>query len=124
MNREIKFRVWDKVSNSYSCLNMIDALLWLQNGEFFYSAEEYSYNFKKNIVIQQFTGLKDKNEKDIYEGDIIKITDHKFSSRPSPTIQEVKWDNEYGFGIGGGLIESREILGNIFENPELCPKPE
>jgi uncharacterized phage protein (TIGR01671 family) len=72
------------------------------------------------IVPQQNTGLKDKNGREIYEGDIIIIKDKPISSRPSPVTKIVKWSNLYaGFCIGGGLVESIEIIGNIFENPEL-----
>jgi uncharacterized phage protein (TIGR01671 family) len=72
--------------------------------------------------IGEFTGLKDKNSKKIYEGDII-IGCEVFGS----TKMIVKYDEEhayfYPFGTGdyseSFLMEEVEVIGNIFENPEL-----
>jgi hypothetical protein len=72
----------------------------------------------------QFTGLLDKNGKEIYEGDIF---EGSFSS-----VYKVKWDDEtcswYVHDVTRGLgfplrkIENLEIIGNIYENPELIEK--
>ena len=75
----------------------------------------------------QYTGLKDKNIKEIYESDIVRYPLDKLYL-DEPTIlhyYEVKWEQETCSwilsGYGGRLVTHRdyEIIGNIYENPEL-----
>jgi len=79
------------------------------------------------IIIQQYTGLKDKNGKEIYEGDIIKYDGltHGYLNYVS-WKEEVKWDKSriYCSKINRNLDELHaiEVIGNIFENPELLNK--
>lgn len=123
MKREIKFRAWDKAlkTMSYSPLHSIgfDGKLYYGNADF----KDYP------VELMQFTGLHDKNGKEIWEGDIVKCQ--------QGCSHEVMWDKEIGGTFGGGmpgwylkgLIKSggrgyawtgeEEIIGNIYENPEL-----
>ena len=90
---------------------------------------------KFDSPLMQFTGLKDKNGKEIYEGDVVKyeILDDVFKHHGDTRIREVKWDERAGhYFLLGPLpgdhnpyrelydFNSRaEIIGNIYENPEL-----
>jgi uncharacterized phage protein (TIGR01671 family) len=83
----------------------------------------------------QFTGLHDKNNKEIYEGDVCNIRQYEHLDRTKTWIKaEVLWGCEHGWGFRsyyngkwkGDFFGTRfvevdeiEIIGNIFENPEL-----
>jgi uncharacterized phage protein (TIGR01671 family) len=131
MSREIKFRVWSKEFGRF--LGKEEYALDLDGKLFFvFMDKEIPTNLfvtlhavpPSSYTLQQFTGLKDKNDREIYEGDIVRCID---------IISEVTWDNEYGCfqiicgrsmndDLLGNHIKIIEIIGNIFENPELMGK--
>lgn len=118
--REIKFRAWDKRSEK-----MVDQqyLNCHRSGFFLLRGDEFEF--------MQFTGLHDKNGMEIYEGDVVHMDDADGVPHPCEvTFTDCSWrcdskDGEWGEYfkefVGGveGRAEELEIIGNIYETPEL-----
>lgn len=136
--RGIKFRVWDKGS-----MHSVQRLIWSGlTDEVFAYDDGGSNNLLSADILMQYTGLKDKNGVEIYEGDIVRIlyTDWPSQSDSDPRsfeqylndIAEVKvivWKVQgfYASHSVDGYAESMEpgthgfieVIGNIHENPQL-----
>jgi uncharacterized phage protein (TIGR01671 family) len=107
--REINFRCWDITNKTMHAVG----LLLIGHGATGYSypalGEDANVGTEDtNRVVMQFTGLKDKNGKEIYEGDIVNI--------PNAGNYQVKW---MSLGWSLHLVDDVEVIGNIYENPEL-----
>lgn len=122
MNREIKFRAWQKWHEYMFTPDYIDFI----NGNIIIGEHDGDSRYE-DIPLMQYTGLKDKNGKEIYEGDILKPTIENENK-----LGKIVWlENRSAFGIhwflqlGVGDIEycvnnmKMEIIGNIYENPEF-----
>lgn len=78
--------------------------------------------------VRQFTWLLDKNWKEIYEGDIVKIIVEKFWDGFEEWVSSVEWNDRYAsFGAKPFRIDDEspnviEVIWNIYENPELLTK--
>lgn len=115
MNREIKFRAYDyDTKKMYHDINITFTTWGKILVELDFGDPSLDYCLP-NCTISQYTGLKDKNGKEIYEGDIIKIFSHHnlLAQVTIPGIYELLWTGE------STVIE---IIGNIYENPELLDK--
>lgn len=140
--RENKFKIWDKTRNKMLTSNCGEFLLTQEGNAVFHQngdnplealIEQIEYE------VLQYTGLKDKNGTEIYEGDIIRTHENR--------IQKVIWHNngfklEYKFKRsyrGESYWETRKdielsetnnkrwgikVIGNIYENPELLKEGE
>lgn len=127
--REIKFRAWDKKNNEW-CQSIEQEGFGVfingvvnpsKSGEFY--IHDYSSTGQEYIVLCQFTGLHDKNGREIYEGDVVQTyngkhkgprveiayLEHSFCMREEP--DDSRMDCVWYFNI--------EVIGNIYENPEL-----
>ncbi|WP_346216386.1 YopX family protein [Caldifermentibacillus hisashii] len=119
--REIKFRVWHKADEK-----MYEVYGFAQN-KWFLKGKQFPMP-NGSVVIMQYTGLKDKNGKEIYEGDICETV--TYSGKPFGTIDVVKFsggafkltdieDALLPIPLDDSDIQSVEVIGNIYENPEL-----
>ena len=128
MNREIKFKAWDKVTKLLVDLIGFKDLgqkieLWYWNKD---NEKAYCVADKEYIELMQYTGLKDKNDKEIYEGDIIKNDGCDDGDLISVIIFDrgvfaLKDEEDLPY-VQYPLCEWNEcceVIGNIYENPEL-----
>ena len=112
--RENKLRAWDKdekemIYGINKCLMNWDGLQ--------HNVDRF-LNMPSHIPVMWYTSLKDKNKKEIYEGDIV-----KHNQEPTETNHIEYYDAQYHLEPHGLRLcdeyESIEIIGNIYENPEL-----
>lgn len=122
--KEIKFRAWDK-----------------DNKEMYYGGFQLWFDSQGDLkdnppihdrrFIMQYTGLQDKNGKEIYENDVVRY-ERTFPNSGKPFARKyqhtVKWDYDLEIDGGSSMVrgvgfrdigEHVEIIGNVYQNPEL-----
>jgi len=134
MNNILEFRVWDKTKKRWH----LDADGYIGDSEWIGLNELIEVIHRKNFVIQQFTGLCDKNGKKIFAGDIVRYSYTKQSNGIAQIIwlnekcQFVYWDkaifDDLSWLIGtdqdycitkSNMAAHFEVIGNVFENSDL-----
>lgn len=137
----IKFRAWDRPLNRMVEVVSINWPEWfltarLDDSDKNYKGYSERHSFKNEetdrFVLMQFTGLKDKNGVEIFEGDVVKICGESCpeDADDEKHIMVIKWDkqggyiSEYNCGfefdplIGNDDLEM-EVIGNIYEHPHI-----
>jgi len=103
MAREIKFRAWDKEEKQFTAMSLEGIFAFYDEGN------------GDRLELMQYTGLKDKNGKEIYEGDIIS----RIGCGLSKVVEWRETKKYAGFNIGNEYKYGIEVIGNIYSNPEL-----
>lgn len=148
--KEIKFRCWDKKSKKMRQVTEIVfntgfymesndnsvKLIWVK-GQNIIENKEIQIQREEDFILMQYTGLKDKNGKEIYEGDIVKINAHSYDfGFEKDKIGEIRFlkgcfgfykqlsEKEYLFNelateFSYGELDYYEVIGDIYDNPEL-----
>ena len=131
MNR-FNFRAWSGGKWWYSddeayVLKMYDGELWLCEDDGYYRQRSGEYRYSKIGKAIQSTGLTDRNEVEIFEGDVVKYAQESILSDKCTMIgpSVVMWDDSTfmfrleAFSDFGLIFKAYEIIGNIYENSHL-----
>ena len=129
--REIKFRAWDKLDGKmYHTVETIDFKDGVDMRD---DKGKGCFRMFENVDLMQYTGLKDKNGKEIYEGDIVEYdgTDKGWATTLNNGRYKVRIDAVKGIELVGyyepsyvhldGFFGNFEVIGNIYEQPNLLP---
>jgi len=132
--REIKFRAWNV---KYKEMWDVNGLSWVIDKHYdeperdvssmiqsITSGNRASENPANNVILMQYTSLSDKNGTDIYDGDIVEYIDGEFSFKAVIKWAGWNWymegiDVNDNFNFEDTLPQEIEVIGNIYENPEL-----
>lgn len=121
-----RYRAWDK---EFKEMVQVDALVFEEQIiKATYKNGNVVKEDLKNYVLMQSTGLTDKNGKEIFEGDVLKVTDKhswlevvSFSEKKAMFVsKEIGFPESPLWELFNTVLFEIEIIGNIYENPELA----
>lgn len=123
MSREIKFRAWDKKQKKmFYGVSTGTIKVWDENAPLL----SHEFGYSEDCIFEQYTGLKDKNSKEIYEGDVLKFCNDKELARIVWNIPHAEFHIKWlECGVSDSLSwhlhdhGGAEVIGTIHENPEL-----
>ena len=119
--RDIKFRVWDNERNAMFNSKSVDIDFFEGKIEITSDTIRYDEVYTdeiKDFELMQYVGCKDKNNKEIYEGDIVKTKEHIGQVIYSKGMFFIDVKGDFYLPIYN-VSEFMEVIGNIYENPEL-----
>lgn len=129
MGRQYKFRAWDK--KDFKIRKVLGMSFEHDTISVKLNDEEYLQDDASRFELMQYTGLKDKNGTEIYEGDILYVDQIGTVDRYLPNKKNIGvrydesdtsfvYDEDNGMVIGLFTLQDElKIVGNIYENPEL-----
>ena len=125
--REIKFRAFDgdkkemilpEYAEREDFHILADGQI-VETHEYGYERHELTSKRPNSWVLMQYTGLKDKNGKEIYEGDYVNCNRYENEENYLVEIKDIRYLPKELFGSNLNYLE---VIGNIYENPELLTK--
>lgn len=123
MSRKIKYRVWDNENKSYDDPYSYAYYAMTQDGglDFYCHGDHWDSCDPEKYIVEQYTGMEDKNGKEIYEGDILDTPQGRCKCvwGEDGWVYQFKVHRTDWFDIVKDWHEKCEVIGNVHETPDL-----